>query len=412
MGDTATPVDSPLQHIPATLDEVEAMSLGVRLGKLGPAGGANPQVGCVILARTPEEEALPLTQASVQIRPAGDAPSPYGPSAHPAAATRSLRRRRRAVLGYGWHQGAGTPHAEVDALSRATALDNDVRGATAVVTLEPCNSTGRTGPCTQALISAGIRRVVYAVADPMAHAAGSNEALRSAGVQVEGPWSDSAREAAEMVHRWLESVRLGRPYITLKIASSLDGRTAAADGTSKWITGTAAREHAHRERARLGAILIGSNTALIDDPALTARLPDGALAPHQPVRVVMGNREIPSHAKLRGEGGEFIQLRTHDVNDILNVLLERGIRHLLVEGGSTVAAAFVSAGVVDELQAYIAPVILGGGPPAIADCGIRTLTQAPRWATHRVERLGDDTLMVARRGSNAEDHTTTSKESI
>ncbi len=370
------------------------MAWAVRLARRGPAGGVNPQVGCLILAPIPEESA---TQRAGQAVP-GVAPA------------RSLRRRRRAVLGYGWHQGAGTAHAEVEALTRTVAWGHETRGATAVVTLQPCNSEGRTGPCARALIAAGITRVVYAVADPLARAAASDETLRAAGLQVEGPWTDSAREASELVHHWLASLRLGRPYVTVKTATSLDGRIAATDGTSQWITGAQARSHAHRQRARLGAILVGTTTALVDDPSLTARLPDGTLAPQQPVRVVMGYREIPDHASVRGPGGEFVQMRTHDVDDILNGLLARGVRHLLVEGGGTVAAAFVRAGVVDELQAYLAPMLLGAGPSAIGDCGVDTLSEAPRWSTRTVERLGEDTLLVARREESLTTDEPTDKE--
>ena len=204
--------------------EEHAMRRALALAQAGPVTGVNPRVGCVLL------------------RPDGS------------------------VAAEGWHRGSGTPHAEVDALSR---LDGPASGLTAVVTLEPCDHTGRTGPCSEALLAAGVARVVHAVDDPGDASAGGAARLRRAGVDVEGGLLRD--EAEEFLRRWLTAVRLRRPFVTVKWASSLDGRAAAADGSSRWITGTAARQHVHEQRAAHDAILVGTGTVLDDDPALTVR---------------------------------------------------------------------------------------------------------------------------------------------
>lgn len=336
-----------------TLQPRAAMQRALKLAGRGPAGNSNPQVGCVI-----------------------------------------CDSRTGVVLADGWHRGAGTAHAEVDALAQAERLGVDVSGATAYVSLQPCNSIGRTGPCTQALIEAGIAHVRYAVEDPIASRAQSDAALRQAGVDVEGGLG--GEEAREFLLPWLVAAERGTPFVTLKLATTLDGRIAAADGTSQWITGESARHHAHRQRAKVGAIVVGTGTALTDDPSLTARTPAGGLAATQPLRVVVGYRDVPGNARLRGPGGKLLQLRTHDVGVILTELNERGVRHVLIEGGAAVSAAFLKAGVIDEIQAYVAPVILGEGRPSVIDIGVRTLSRAPRWATHRVEQVGVDTALTLR----------------
>jgi diaminohydroxyphosphoribosylaminopyrimidine deaminase/5-amino-6-(5-phosphoribosylamino)uracil reductase len=353
------------------LDIGAATARAVELARHGPAFGPNPRVGCVILA----------------------APEPAQPGSNG-----SSDEAPRTVLAEGYHRGAGTPHAEAAALAAARDAGIDVRGATAVVTLEPCNHTGRTGPCAVALAEAGVGRVVYAVADPNPTAAGGADYLARHGVAVSFVPDP---EAAELNQAWLSSVAAGRPYVILKTATTLDGRVAAADGTSRWITGDAAREHAHDVRASIDAIAVGTGTALADDPSLTARLPDGSLAGHQPLRVVVGRRPLPDHARLRSAegGGELLHLATHDVGDVLEALAAREVRTLLVEGGPRLAAAFLAADVVDEVHAYVAPVVLGAGRSAVEPFGVTTLADAPRFTTRAVSRLGDDTLVVARRGA-------------
>ncbi|MFA7265249.1 MAG: bifunctional diaminohydroxyphosphoribosylaminopyrimidine deaminase/5-amino-6-(5-phosphoribosylamino)uracil reductase RibD [Candidatus Nanopelagicales bacterium] len=284
------------------------------------------------------------------------------------------------VISQGAHYGAGQPHAEVVALRHA---GERARGATAVVTLEPCAHTGRTGPCTAALISAGVRRVVIGAMDPNPAAAGGAQVLRAAGVDVEVDTSSSA--ATELNHRWRIAVGRGRPFVTLKIASSLDGRIAAADGTSRWITGDLARAQVHQMRSDVDAVVVGTGTALADDPALTDRRP-GAL--RQPQAVVIGMRELPPTLQLCQSGA--LMLRTRDLGHVMTALFERDVRSVLVEGGPTLATSLIRDSLVDELVWYVAPVLLGGGRNAIADLGITTIDDASRWQRNRVTSVGSD----------------------
>jgi diaminohydroxyphosphoribosylaminopyrimidine deaminase/5-amino-6-(5-phosphoribosylamino)uracil reductase len=341
--------------------ERDAMARALELAARGPAHGPNPRVGCVLLAG------------------AGDQP---GTAPEPGT-----------VLGEGWHRGAGTPHAEVAALADARDRGRDVRGATAVVTLEPCDHIGRTGPCSVALLEAGVARVVVAVPDPNPVAGGGAARLRAAGVDVVVGVEEAAGRA--LLRPWLIAVGRGRPFVTLKTAATLDGRIAAADGSSRWITSPEARAHAHALRAEVDALVVGTGTALADDPALTARTPDGDLAAHQPLRVVVGERDLPADGRLAGPGGEVLHLRTRDPREVLAALHAREARHVLVEGGPTLAAAFLRAGVVDEVHAYVAPVLLGAGRSTVEDLGIETIGDALRLRTRDVRQLGPDVLVVA-----------------
>lgn len=289
------------------------------------------------------------------------------------------------VLSEGRHRGAGTPHAEVDALSRAGA---GARGATAVVTLEPCNHTGRTGPCARALLDAGIGRVVYAMADPNPVAAGGARTLAEAGVEVIG--GVLGAQARQLNRAWLFGLAHDRPLVTWKFAASLDGRSAAADGTSQWITGPAARRDVHRLRAQCDAVLVGTGTVLADDPRLTVRGPDDHPAPHQPRRVVMGERGVPGTARVLDASAPSLVLRTRDPAAALAELFDLGCRHVFLEGGPTLAAAFVRAGLVDEIVAYVAPVLLGTGASAVADLGIATIADALRPEVVDITVLGGD----------------------
>jgi diaminohydroxyphosphoribosylaminopyrimidine deaminase/5-amino-6-(5-phosphoribosylamino)uracil reductase len=329
--------------------EHDAMRRAFALALHGPRG-VNPQVGAVLLS------------------PGGD------------------------VIAEGWHRGAGTPHAEVDALSQADPAA--VRGATAVVTLEPCNHTGRTGPCSEALIAAGVARVVYAVDDPGEASAGGARRLRDAGVEVEG--GVLRDDGTALLESWITVQRLGRPHVTVKWAQSLDGRAAAADGTSRWITGPAARADVHRRRADADAIVVGTGTLLSDDPALTARRDDGALYESQPAPVVLGRRAIPRDAAVHRHPRPVAQFDGDDLDDVLAALGEGGAHRVFVEGGPAVASSFVRAGLADEVLAYIAPVLLGGGRLAVGDIGVDTISQARRLAVASVRHLGDDLLVVAR----------------
>nr|WP_145813767.1 bifunctional diaminohydroxyphosphoribosylaminopyrimidine deaminase/5-amino-6-(5-phosphoribosylamino)uracil reductase RibD [Kribbella amoyensis] len=292
-------------------------------------------------------------------------------------------------VGEGFHAVAGGPHAEVEALRMAGP---NARGGTAYVTLEPCNHTGRTGPCADALIEAGVARVVYAVPDPNAQAAGGAEKLRTKNVAVEA--GVLQREAEEVNHVWLHSVRIGRPFVTWKFATTLDGRSAAPDRSSRWITGELARADVHRKRAECDAIAVGTQTVLDDDPVLTVRDEHGRPTGRQPLRVVVGDREIPSTARVRNDDARTLMLPTHDPAEVLRQLDDHHIRHLWLEGGPTLAAAFLRAGLVDQIVAYVAPAVLGSGYSAVGDLGAESIDHLRRFHCADVTRLGEDVRLT------------------
>jgi diaminohydroxyphosphoribosylaminopyrimidine deaminase/5-amino-6-(5-phosphoribosylamino)uracil reductase len=327
-----------------------AMQRALELAARGPATGLNPRVGCVILNAD------------------GD------------------------ILAEGWHRGAGTRHAEVDALAQLRA--GDARGGTVVVTLEPCNHVGRTGPCALALISAGVARVVFAVTDPGEHSCGGAARLRAAGIEVQSGLL--LAEGENFLDDWLIAARLRRPFVTLKWASSLDGRAAARDGSSRWITGAAARLDVHRRRAGCDAILVGTGTVLADDPALTARDADGDLLPRQPRPIVVGRRPVPASAALLAHPKQPLFFDGLDLPGLLADLHKRAVRSVFVEGGPTVASAFVAAGLVDEYLVYLAPTLIGGPRLAITDIGVTAIGEQRHLSFHSLDHLGDDVLIVAR----------------
>jgi diaminohydroxyphosphoribosylaminopyrimidine deaminase/5-amino-6-(5-phosphoribosylamino)uracil reductase len=296
------------------------------------------------------------------------------------------------LVGEGATAAAGGPHAEIGALAEA---GEKARGGTAVVTLEPCAHTGRTGPCTEALIDAGVARVVYAVEDPNPEAAGGADRLRAAGLEViAGVEAHAAASGA--LRPWLHAMRTGRPYVTWKFAASLDGRVAAADYTSRWISSAASRADAHRLRGLVDAVLVGSGTVLADDPQLTVRDAE-RLADHQPLRVVLDRRHrVPDDARVLDAAAETVVLDTAAPQFALKALYDRGVRHVLVEGGPTLAGAFVEARCVDEVVAYLAPTLLGAGPAALGDAGFATLTDALMLEIESVTRLGEDIKVVGR----------------
>ena len=292
------------------------------------------------------------------------------------------------VAGEGWHERAGGPHAEVVALA---AAGERARGGTAVVTLEPCAHTGRTGPCTGALVAAGLARVVYAVTDPTAPAGGGAAVLRAAGVAT----TDGvlAEQAARGNEAWLLAQRRHRPFVTWKLASTLDGRAAAADGSSRWITGPAARADVHRLRGEVDAILAGAGTVLADDPHLTVRPDTG----RRPLRVVADRRgRVPSSARIFDGAAPSLRTAAGDPVTLLAELFDRDVRHVLLEGGPTLAGAFVAAGLIDRVVAYVAPALLGAGRPALADAGIGTIAEARRLRLDDVTVLGSDVRLTAR----------------
>ncbi|GAA1753241.1 bifunctional diaminohydroxyphosphoribosylaminopyrimidine deaminase/5-amino-6-(5-phosphoribosylamino)uracil reductase RibD [Luedemannella helvata] len=310
-------------------------------------------------------------------------------------------------VGEGFHAYAGGPHAEIRALAEAGVR---AKGGTAVVTLEPCNHTGRTGPCTQALIAAGVTRVVVAVPDPNPTAAGGAATLRAAGVDVEvGLRGD---EAAAGNRAWLVSTRRAaagdpRPYVIWKLAASLDGRSAAADGSSQWITSPAARSDVHILRSSCDAIMAGVGTVLADDPQLTVRDPaTGAPATRQPLRVVVDSQgRTPTDAHVRDSAARTWVATAAEVGTgpdgrvdlaaLCTELFNRGHRRVLLEGGPRLSGAFLAAGLVDEVVAYVAPKLLGDGPTAVLDAGVTTIDDAIGLEITDVARIGPDLRITA-----------------
>lgn len=316
------------------------------------------------------------------------------------------------VVGTGWHRRAGTAHAEVIALEEAGEA---ARGATLYVTLEPCSHFGRTPPCVESVLASGVARVVAAMTDPDPLVAGrGSAALVAAGVQVEvgaGKVEAAALNEAYIVHR-----REGRPFVTCKLAMSADGSTAAADGTSQWITGPQARRDAHRLRAASDAICVGVGTLLADDPTLTPR---GMPVRRHPLRVVVDSRgRTPPEAKvldgqsptliavtdqappaavklLTAAGAEVLELPAEGgrvaLPALLRALAERGVLSLLVEGGAHLAGSFAAQGLVDAFRLYVAPMFLGGhGLRAFEGWAIPTIAEAPHLALHSARRIGED----------------------
>lgn len=293
------------------------------------------------------------------------------------------------VVGEGYHKGAGTPHAEVAALRAAGPA---ARGGTVYVSLEPCNHQGRTAPCTEALIAAGVARVVFGQTDPNRVAAGGAGRLAAAGIQVSA--GVLAAEAEAVNRTWTHLMRTGRPFVTWKFAATLDGRSAAPDGSSRWITGPEARADVHSFRARCGAVIVGTGTVLRDDPRLTVREVGGpSLA--QPLRMVIGRRPIPPHSHVLDEEATTLVATSHDPLEALAQLAGRGIHHALLEGGATLAAAFLRAGLVDEVVAYLAPAFLGSGRSALGDLGIDTIDGAIRLGITDVTLVGGDVRITA-----------------
>lgn len=279
-------------------------------------------------------------------------------------------------------QAVGGPHAEAVALAAARAASADLRGATVWVTLEPCSHVGRTPPCADALVEAGVARVVVAIEDPDPNVAGQGIArLRAAGVAVEV--GVEAGAAAALLAPYLVHRRTGRPYVVLKLAASLDGRTAAPDGTSRWITGPAARADAHRLRAESDAVIVGAGTVRADDPALTVRDADAPRG--DPVRVVLGH--APPGAKVHP-----CLERSGDLGALLDELGSLGHLQVLVEGGATVAHEFHRAGLVDRYVLYLAPALFGGDDARglFAGPGAATIGEVTRGRIAEVASLGDD----------------------
>ncbi|MCB4207630.1 bifunctional diaminohydroxyphosphoribosylaminopyrimidine deaminase/5-amino-6-(5-phosphoribosylamino)uracil reductase RibD [Arthrobacter sp. UM1] len=295
------------------------------------------------------------------------------------------------ILGEGWHHGAGTPHAEPTAIADAARRGEDLRGARMLVTLEPCNHTGRTGPCSEAVVEAGLGSLVYAAPDRTPQARGGAEALRHAGLEVTAGLLEA--ESERLNRRWSLRMSEGRPFVTAKLATSLDYAMAAADGSSQWITSEESRRHAQSLRRRVDAILVGTGTVLADNPRLTAREDDGDDAVRQPLRVAVGLREVPAGAAIRGEDGRFRHVRTRDPREALRVLAAEGAEHVMLEGGPQLLGAFLDAGLVDETWHYLAPMLIPGGRAASARTAAASLSDADRMVLESVERIGPDVLL-------------------
>jgi len=295
--------------------------------------------------------------------------------------------RGREVVGEGWHVRAGEAHAEVIALSEA---GESAAGATAYVTLEPCDHTGRTGPCTAALLDSGVSRVVIGLGEPNPEAQGGANRLRSRGIEVDV--GVCAEEAARQNEVFLHGLAHARPFVVLKAATSIDGRIAAPDGTSRWLTGEAARAHAHALRAEVDAVLVGSGTVLADDPQLTVRLP-GYEGP-QPLRVVLDRRgRVPASARMLDDTAPSLVVAT-DPAQACKELWDRDVRSLLVEGGASVASSFLAEGLVDKLVVHLAPLLLGPQARPVVDHGPVTLPDAQRWRLSGVEQADDDVILT------------------
>ncbi|NBE99524.1 bifunctional diaminohydroxyphosphoribosylaminopyrimidine deaminase/5-amino-6-(5-phosphoribosylamino)uracil reductase RibD [Nonomuraea sp. KC401] len=314
------------------------------------------------------------------------------------------------VAGEGFHAYAGGPHAEVAALAQA---GERARGGTAYVTLEPCDHTGRTGPCSRALLDAGVARVVIAVTDPNPKAAGGAARLRAHGVSVtSGVLAGAAERGNE---EWLTYARLGRSHVTWKFAATLDGRSAAEDGTSQWITSPEARADVHRMRAAADAIVAGIGTVLADDPGLTARVRDGS--GRTPLRVVIDTEgHTPQHARVLDDKAptlvavaedartplkaDLLRLPRHegglDLGALLRELAAREVVGVFLEGGPTLAGSFVRQGLADRVLAYVAPALLGSGKAALGAAGVGTIGDVHRLTFDDFSLIGPDLRLIAR----------------
>jgi diaminohydroxyphosphoribosylaminopyrimidine deaminase/5-amino-6-(5-phosphoribosylamino)uracil reductase len=320
------------------------------------------------------------------------------------------------IVGRGWTQAGGRPHAETEALARAGEF---ARGATAYVTLEPCAHHGKTGPCAEALIKAGVSRVVGALMDPDSRVSGRGYEMLSA-ASVEVTENVCAAEARELNEGFILSVTQNRPLVTLKIASSADGRAATQSGQSRWITGEDARNHGHLLRATHDAILIGSATAIVDDAQLTCRLP--GLTSRSPIRIVAdGHLRLPLTAKIVRDARQapvwiltlpdgdklrreaFIQCGVNlievpagsdgmmDMKRAMALLAGRGVTRLLVEGGARIASSFLRAELVDRVEWFVAPSIIGGdGYPAIAALGVSDISKSLPLRLNGMSHVGKD----------------------
>jgi diaminohydroxyphosphoribosylaminopyrimidine deaminase / 5-amino-6-(5-phosphoribosylamino)uracil reductase len=349
--------------------DTEHMQRALKLARLAPFTSPNPRVGCVLT-------------------------------------------RGAEVISEGYHRGSGTPHAEIEALSGC-----DASGSTMFVTLEPCTVEGRTPPCAPAVVHSGVRRVVIAMTDPDERVSGRGvEMLRASGVEVEVGLC--AGEASELNRAYVHQRTTGRALLTLKLALSLDGRFAASDGSSRWITSEETRAYVHARRLEAGVVMTGSGTILADDPSLDVRT---QVAGRQPLKVVLdGGGRVPASARIFSTPGEVVMVTTHrsthevqtgwkqagaevliapevagkiDVAHVLTQLGQRGVLEVFCEAGPALAAGLIAKGLVDRLEIHHGPVVLGAGS-TLSDIGVSTIADAKRFATTSLRRVGDDVLIT------------------
>lgn len=288
----------------------------------------------------------------------------------------------RKVIGEGFHKSG--PHAEVLAFAAAGAA---AQGATLYVTLEPCNHYGKTGPCTEAIIKAGIAKVVYAMRDPNSLASGGAKALEAVGIEV--VLYSEVDEIADSNRAWLHKIKNRRPYFIWKIATTLDGRTAAIDGSSKWITGAESRAEVSKLRSESSAILIGTATALADNPNLIPRDQERTNQSN-PVRIVMGLREIPKNLNLNNDKAETVFIKSHDFSELLVLCAKRDFNQVLVESGSELGTALLKAGLIDELVIFQAASLLGSGLSFVGDLGATSIMEKMDFVIRDVAQFGND----------------------
>lgn len=285
-----------------------------------------------------------------------------------------------ALIADGFHnRKVSIDHAEVVALKKAGSA---ARGATMVVSLEPCAHTGTTPPCTEAIIDAGIAKVTYTVVDPNPIASGGAELLRAAGIEVD------YRESAHLAYvqrAWLHKEVTGRPLMIWKVATTVDGKVAASDGTSQWISGPESREDVQSLRAQSDAILIGTNTAIVDNPHL---IPRGHTA--RPVRIISGEQEVPATNRIFDDEARTISVKSKSIPDLMKLLSDEGFNQVLVEAGPTLGSALMASGNIDELIIYQAPKMLGAGKEFVSRLGISTLDDHLKLELISVRQLGSD----------------------
>lgn len=333
-----------------------ALNTAVKAAQQGPIWGGNPQVGAVLVGQSGK------------------------------------------ILAVGYHRGAGSPHAEVDCLSQLPP-DVDLSRTVLVLTLEPCNHSGKTPPCVEAIIDAGVGAVIYAVADPDPIASGGAKTLEKAGIKtvsaaIAGVEKQYLEAAINLSHKWVSAVHRQRPWVIAKIAQTADGYVAATDGSSQWITGELARAHAHRIRATQDVILVGTGTVLADNPQLTARTSDGVLLPHQPRKIIIGERPLDPEKWQIFNDIRTVQSMDRNLEKLLSEIFRNGEKMVLIEGGPTLVSAALAANLVDELHIYQAPKLLGAGRKSIFNLGIESLAKAIEATGVQYLPLGRDILTI------------------